>query len=146
MPVILLIDEYDVPLAKAYENGYYEQMVFLIRNLFDQVLKGNENLKFAVLTGCMRISNASNFTGLDNLRVLSVSDVEFDEYFGFTDEEVQEFFSYYRCTDKYHVIKEWYDGYRVGNVDVYCPWDVVCYCAKLREDKNAQPEKYWINT
>ena len=92
MPVILLIDEYDVPLAKAYENGYYEQMVFLIRNLFDQVLKGNENLKFAVLTGCMRISKESIFTGLNNLRVLSVSDVEFDEYFGFTDEEVQEFF------------------------------------------------------
>lgn len=146
MPVILLIDEYDVPLAKAYENGYYEQMVFLIRNLFDQVLKGNENLKFAVLTGCMRISKESIFTGLNNLRVLSVSDVEFDEYFGFTDEEVQELLSYYRCTDKYHVIKEWYDGYRFGNVDVYCPWDVVCYCAKLREDKNAQPENYWINT
>ncbi len=146
MPVILLIDEYDVPLAKAYENGYYEQMVFLIRNLFDQVLKGNENLKFAVLTGCMRISKESIFTGLNNLRVLSVSDVEFDEYFGFTDEEVQELLSYYRCTDKYHIIKEWYDGYRFGNVDVYCPWDVVCYCAKLREDKNAQPENYWINT
>lgn len=146
MPVILLIDEYDVPLAKACENDYYEQMVFLIRNLFDQVLKGNENLKFAVLTGCMRISKESIFTGLNNLRVLSISDVEFDEYFGFTDEEVQELLSYYECNDKYYIMKEWYDGYRFGNMDVYCPWDVVCYCAKLREDKNAQPENYWINT
>ena len=104
-----------MPLAKAYENGYYEQMVFLIRNLFDQVLKGNENLKFAVLTGCMQIPEESIFTWIESIcRVLSVSDVEFDEYFGFTDEEVQELLFYYRCSDKYHAIKEWYDGYRFG--------------------------------
>ena len=141
MPVILLIDEYDVPLAKAYENGYYEQMVFLIRNLFDQVLKGNENLKFAVLTGCMRISKESIFTGLNNLRVLSVSDVEFDEYFGFTDEEVQELLSYYRCTDKYHVIKEWYDGYyKSDDTSLFNPRSVSLALQK------GKCKNYWTET
>lgn len=144
--VILLIDEYDVPLAKAYENGYYEQMSSLIRNLFEQVLKTNSSLKFAVMTGCMRISKESIFTGLNNLRILSVTDIEFGEYFGFTDKEVQELLEYYECSENYNQIKQWYDGYQFGNTEVYCPWDVICHCSKLRVDKTAQPQNYWINT
>ncbi len=144
--VILLIDEYDVPLAKAFEHGYDEQMVILLRNLFEQVLKTNDCLKFAVLTGCMRISKESIFTGLNNLRVLSVSDVEFDEYFGFTDREVKDMLAYYDLQQHYPTMKEWYDGYQFGNVEVYCPWDVICHCAKLCADQDAQPQNYWSNT
>lgn len=144
--VIVLIDEYDVPLAKSFEHGYYEQMVILLRNMFEQVLKTNDSLKFAVLTGCMRISKESIFTGLNNLRVLSVSDVEFDEYFGFTDSEVKEILEYYGLQESYQTVKEWYDGYQFGNVQVYCPWDVICHCGKLRADKDAYPQNYWSNT
>lgn len=144
--VIVLIDEYDVPLAKAFEHGYYEQMVILIRNMFEQVLKTNDNLKFAVLTGCMRISKESIFTGLNNLRVLSVSDVEFDEYFGFTDSEVKDMLEYYGLARHYQTVKEWYDGYQFGNVEVYCPWDVICHCSKLCADEDIHPQNYWSNT
>ena len=144
--VILLIDEYDVPLAKAFENGYYDEMISLIRNLLGQVLKTNSSLKFAVLTGCLRISKESIFTGLNNLRVLSVADTEFNEYFGFTDEEVRGVLEYYDCSESYDTVKQWYDGYQFGNREVYCPWDVICYCAKLRVDKTIQPQNYWINT
>lgn len=144
--VILLIDEYDVPLAKAFDYGYYDQMVGLMRNLFGQALKTNDNLHFAVLTGCMRISKESIFTGLNNLKVLSITDVAFDEYFGFMDAEVKEMLEYYRLTSAYDIIKEWYDGYQFGNTEVYCPWDVICYCSKLRADADAQPENYWSNT
>ena len=145
-PVILLIDEYDVPLAKAFSNGYYEQMVFLIRNLFEQVLKTNDSLHFAILTGCMRISKESIFTGLNNLSVRSVTDLRYDEYFGFTDAEVQELLNYYGFSNCYDAIKEWYDGYQFGNTDVYCPWDVMNYCDTLLDELNAQPENYWVNT
>ena len=133
--VIVLIDEYDVPLAKAFENGYYEQ-----------VLKTNNSLKFAVMTGCMRISKESIFTGLNNFTTFTITDVDFDEYFGFTDREVRKLLKYYACTDKYESIKEWYDGYRFGNVEVYCPWDVVSYLRSLRNDKDAIPQNYWVNT
>ena len=144
--VILLIDEYDVPLAKAFANGYYDQMVFLIRNLLEQALKTNSSLKLAVLTGCMRISKESIFTGLNNFTTFTIADVDFDEYFGFTDQEVRDLLTYYECTDKYGSIKEWYDGYRFGNVDVYCPWDVVSYLRSLRTNREAIPQNYWINT
>ena len=144
--VILLIDEYDVPLAKAFANGYYDQMVFLIRNLLEQALKTNSSLKLAVLTGCMRISKESIFTGLNNFTIFTIADVDFDEYFGFTDQEVRDFLTYYECADKYESIKEWYDGYRFGNVDVYCPWDVVSYLRSLRTNREAIPQNYWINT
>ncbi len=145
-PVILLIDEYDVPLAKAFEQGYYDQMVLLIRSLFEQVLKTNPALKFAVLTGCIRISKESIFTGLNNLRVLSVSDEEFDEYFGFTDQEVRELLEYYDLGEHYDKIRSWYNGYQFGAVGVYCPWDVICYCRKLSTTPDFQPQNYWINT
>ncbi len=144
--VILLIDEYDVPLAKAFENGYYDQMILLIRNLFEQALKTNDSLKFAVLTGCMRITKESIFTGLNNLKILSVTDPRFDEYFGFTDSEVRELLDYYELSGHYGQIKEWYDGYRFGNAEVYCPWDVINYCDILRADLEAQPQNYWSNT
>lgn len=144
--VILLIDEYDVPLAKAFDHGYYDEMVELIRNLFGQALKTNDSLYFAVLTGCMRISKESIFTGLNNLKVLSIADVAFDEYFGFMDHEVRELLEYYRLSVRYDTIKEWYDGYRFGNAEVYCPWDVICYCSKLRGEADAEPENYWSNT
>ena len=144
--VILLVDEYDVPLAKAHMNGYYDQMVLLIRNLFGEALKTNSSLKFAVLTGCLRISKESIFTGLNNLKVRSVTNVRFDEYFGFTDPEVRMLFDYYGFTDSYDTAKKWYDGYRFGNVEVYCPWDVLNYCDSLLDDKDAQPENYWMNT
>ncbi len=144
--VILLIDEYDVPLSKAFENGYFDQMVLLIRNLLEQALKTNNSLKFAVMTGCMRISKESIFTGLNNFTTFTITDVDFDEYFGFTDQEVRDLSAYYGCTDKYQNIKEWYDGYRFGNVDVYCPWDVVSYLRSLRANKEAVPQNYWVNT
>ncbi len=144
--VIILIDEYDVPLAKAYENGYYDQMIFTMQNFLEQALKTNRNLQFAVLTGCMRISRESIFTGLNNFQVLSISDVGFDEYFGFTDNEVRQLLCYYRQEQSYGSIREWYDGYRFGNVDVYCPWDVLNHCQKLLADPSVQPQNYWINT
>lgn len=144
--VILLIDEYDVPLAKAFERGYYDEMVLFIRNMFEQALKTNDSLKFAVLTGCMRISKESIFTGLNNLKVLSVAEVQFDEYFGFTDREVKDMLEYYGLSSHYDEIKEWYDGYQFGNVEVYCPWDVINYCDALRADPDAQPKNYWSNT
>ncbi len=144
--VILLIDEYDVPLAKAHANGYYDQMISLIQSLLGEALKTNSSLKLAVLTGCLRISKESIFTGLNNLKVRSVTDVRFDEYFGFTDMEVKTLLQYYGYPDSYDVAKKWYDGYHFGNVDVYCPWDVLNYCDSLLDDKEAQPENYWINT
>ena len=144
--VIVLIDEYDVPLSKAFECGYYDQMVLLLRGFLGQALKTNENLKFAVLTGCMRISKESIFTGLNNLKVLSVSDVEFDEYYGFSDKEVCELLEYYGLSFTHEELKEWYDGYRFGNVEVYCPWDVICHVSRLCTDSQSLPQNYWINT
>lgn len=144
--VILLIDEYDVPLAKANERGYYNEMVLLIRKLFGAAMKANKNLYFAVLTGCLRVAKESIFTGLNNFNVLSITDVAFDEYFGFTDDEVKQLLHYYRMEEKYEVVKEWYDGYRFGNVDVYCPWDVICYCSKQRHNRSLPPQNYWLNT
>lgn len=144
--VIILIDEYDVPLDKAMQAGYYDNMVNLLRNLFGQALKTNDSLQFAVLTGCLRVSKESIFTGLNNLKVLTIMDVQFDEYFGFTDREVRELLDYYEMSDFYGTVKEWYDGYHFGNVDVYCPWDVVCYCDKLRTNPEEFPGNYWSNT
>ena len=144
--VVLLIDEYDVPLAKAFENGYYDQMIFLIRSLLEQALKTNNSLKFAVMTGCMRISKESIFTGLNNLKVLSITDERYDEYFGFTDTEVREMLKYYEIEDHYEEVKNWYDGYQFGSVEVYCPWDVLNYCDKLKDHGDSFPENYWINT
>lgn len=144
--VILLIDEYDVPLDKAFQYGYYDEMVSLIRNMFGNALKTNPNLFFAVLTGCLRISKESIFTGLNNLKVLTLTDVRFDEYFGFTDTEVKDMLEYYGLSGHYGEVKEWYDGYRFGNVEVYCPWDVINYCDLLKADPNALPQDYWSNT
>ena len=144
--VILLIDEYDVPLAKAYANGYYDQMISLIRSLLGEALKTNSSLKLAVLTGCLRISKESIFTGLNNLKVLTIADERFDEYFGFTDKEVRELLKYYDVADHYDEVKRWYDGYQFGNVEVYCPWDVLNHCDRIRSESNVQPENYWINT
>lgn len=144
--VVVLIDEYDVPLAKAYENNFYDKMVLLLRNLFGNVLKTNASLAFAVLTGCLRIAKESIFTGLNNFTVYSITDDEFDETFGFTSEEVQEMLSYYGLSSHFEEVKEWYDGYRFGNADVYCPWDVVNYCKDHRENQNAAPKNYWMNT
>ncbi|MFR8563638.1 MAG: AAA family ATPase [Blautia sp.] len=143
---VLLIDEYDVPLAKAFENGYYDQMIFLIRSLLEQALKTNDSLKFSVMTGCMRISKESIFTGLNNLKVLSITDERYDEYFGFTDAEVREMLKYYGIEDHYEEVKNWYDGYLFGGVEVYCPWDVLNYCDKLKDHTDSFPENYWINT
>ena len=145
-PVILLLDEYDVPLARAYENGYYDEMVLLLRNLFGNALKSNDNLKFAVLTGCLRIAKESIFSGLNNFKVYSVTSTEFDKTFGFTDNEVKEMLHYYALDDKYNDVKEWYDGYRFGNTDVYCPWDVVNYCKDHKDNPEAPLENYWMNT
>lgn len=144
--VILLIDEYDVPLAKAFERGYYDQMVIFIRNMFEYALKTNDSLKFAVLTGCMRISKESIFTGLNNIKVLSVADVQFDEYFGFTDQEVKDMLDYYGFSDRYDEVKEWYDGYQFGKEEIYCPWDVLNYIREHIGDRNVPPKLYWINT
>ena len=144
--VVVLIDEYDVPLAKAYENNFYDKMVLLLRNLFGNVLKTYASLAFAVLTGCLRIAKESIFTGLNNFTVYSITDDEFDETFGFTSEEVQEMLSYYGLSSHFEEVKEWYDGYRFGNADVYCPWDVVNYCKDHRESQNAAPKNYWMNT
>lgn len=144
--VIMLIDEYDVPLDKAYQSGYYEEMVELIRTLFGNALKTNESLDFAVLTGCLRISKESIFTGLNNFNVYTVKDVHYNEYFGFSDGEVRELLEYYGFMGNYDAIKEWYDGYRFGKLEIYCPWDVVCYCHALKMDASKVPQNYWVNT
>ncbi len=144
--VIMLIDEYDVPLAKAHANGYYDQMIFLIRALLGEALKTNSSLKLAVLTGCLRISKESIFTGLNNLKVLTAADERFDEYFGFTDREVKELLEYYDLSGHYEEVKSWYDGYLFGNTQVYCPWDVLNHCDRIRSSPHARPENYWINT
>ena len=144
--VILLIDEYDVPLAKAHANGYYDQMISLLRSLLGEALKTNSSLKLAVLTGCLRISKESIFTGLNNLKVLTIADERFAEYFGFTDKEVRELLKYYDVMDYYDAVKRWYDGYQFGNVEVYCPWDVLNHCDRIRSEPHVQPENYWINT
>jgi len=144
--VILLIDEYDVPLDKAQQSGYYDEMVTMIRNLLSQTLKSNDSLHFAVLTGCLRIAKESIFTGLNNLRVMSITNMQFGEYFGFTDSEVRDMLKYYGYEDRYEQVKAWYDGYSFGKADVYCPWDVINYCAELRSDPDAVPRAYWVNT
>ena len=143
---ILLIDEYDVPLDKAFQAGYYDEMVSLIRNLLGNALKTNDSLYFAVLTGCLRISKESIFTGLNNLKVHTISDVRYDEYFGFTDSDVDELLEFYGLSSYKAVLRDWYDGYRFGDTDVYCPWDVINYCDELLADPNAVPENYWANT
>lgn len=144
--VILLIDEYDVPLNKAFQAGYYDEMVSLIRNMFGNALKTNDNLYFAVLTGCLRISKESIFTGLNNLNVMTVSDPYFCSSFGFTEEEVLEFLRYYGLEEFQNTVREWYDGYRFGDTSVYCPWDVIKYAQILLRDRDAEPENYWANT
>ena len=144
--VILLIDEYDVPLDKAFQFGYYDEMVNLIRSLLGNALKTNDSLYFAVLTGCLRISKESIFTGLNNLKVHTISDVRYDEFFGFTDAEVEEMLAFYGLSSYKERIRDWYDGYRFGDTDVYCPWDVINYCDELLADPGAEPENYWANT
>lgn len=144
--VILLIDEYDVPLDKAFQGKYYEEMVSLIRNLLSNALKTNDSLYFAVLTGCLRISKESIFTGLNNLKVHTISDVRYDEYFGFTETDVEELLTFYELSSYKDTIREWYDGYRFGNTDVYCPWDVMNYCDELLAAPGTLPQNYWANT
>ncbi len=144
--VVILIDEYDVPLDKAFQNGYYKEMVSLIRGLFGQALKTNEFLQFAVLTGCLRISKESIFTGLNNFKVMSITDSRFDEQFGFTDSEVKKLLSDYGMDSHFDEVKEWYDGYHFGKADVYCPWDVINHADHLRDDSDAKPQTYWINS
>ena len=129
-----------------FENGYYDQMIFLIRSLLEQALKTNNSLKFAVMTGCMRISKESIFTGLNNLKVLSITDERYDEYFGFTDMEVKNMLEYYGMEEHYEEVKIWYNGYQFGSVEVYCPWDVLNYCDKLKDREDSFPENYRINT
>ena len=143
---VILIDEYDVPLDKAFQNGYYNEMVSLIRGLFGQALKTNEFLQFAVLTGCLRISKESIFTGLNNFKVMSITDSRFDEQFGFTDSEVKKLLSDYGMDSHFDEVKEWYDGYHFGRADVYCPWDVINHADHLRDDSDAKPQTYWINS
>ena len=143
---VILIDEYDVPLDKAFQNGYYNEMVSLIRGLFGQALKTNEFLQFAVLTGCLRISKESIFTGLNNFKVMSITDTRFDEQFGFTDSEVKQLLSDYGMDSHFDEVKEWYDGYHFGRADVYCPWDVINHADHLRDDGDAKPQTYWINS
>ena len=144
--VIMLIDEYDVPLDKAYQSGYYDDMVELIRSLFGNAFKTNDSLYFAVLTGCLRISKESIFTGLNNFKVYTVKDVRYKEYFGFTDAEVRQMLEYYGFTEHYDATKEWYNGYLFGNTGIYCPWDVINYCGDLRDASVTEPQNYWINT
>lgn len=143
---VVLIDEYDVPLDRAYQSGYYEAMVDFIRSLFGQVLKTNSSLYFAVLTGCLRISKESIFTGLNNFKVYTIKDVRYREYFGFTDAEVRQMLEYYGFTGQYTAMKEWYDGYLFGNLGIYCPWDVINYCGDLRDGSVTEPQNYWGNT
>ena len=144
--VILLIDEYDVPLDKAFQGGYYDEMVNLIRNLLGNALKTNDSLYFAVLTGCLRISKESIFTGLNNPKVHTISDLRYDEYFGFTNADVDEILKFYGLSSYKDVLRDWYDGYRFGDTDIYCPWDVINYCDELLADPCAEPENYWANT
>ena len=144
--VVILIDEYDVPLDKAFQYGYYREMVYFIRGLLGEVLKTNDSLAFAVLTGCLRVSKESIITGLNNFKILSITDTRFDEQFGFTDTEVRTLLSDYQMEDRFAEVKEWYDGYHFGNADVYCPWDVVNFVDRAKDDREARPEAYWINT
>lgn len=144
--VIVLIDEYDVPLDKAFKNGYYKEMVSLIRGVFGKTLKSNEALQFAVLTGCLRISKESIFTGLNNFRILSITDTYFDEQFGFTENEVKDLLTYYNYEEYFQETKQWYDGYRFGDIDIYCPWDVISYVDLLNISSNKTPQSFWINT
>ncbi len=143
---IVLIDEYDVPLDKAYQSDYYDDMVNLIKMLFGRALKTNDSLKFAVLTGCLRVSKESIFTGLNNFNVYSIKDVQYHEYFGFSDTEVRQLLEYYGFMGKYDIIKRWYDGYHFGEMEVYCPWDVVSYCHALKMNPATEPKNYWVNT
>ena len=143
---ILLIDEYDVPLDKAFQGGYYDEMAALIRSLLGNALKTNDSLYFAVLTGCLRISKESIFTGLNNLKVHTISDVRYDEYFGFTNADVDEMLAFYGLSTYKDVIRGWYDGYRFGDTDVYCPWDVINYCDELLAAPSTPPKNYWANT
>ncbi len=143
---IILIDEYDVPLDKAFQNGYYDEMVSLIRGLFGEALKSNDYLEFAVLTGCLRVSKESIFTGINNFKVLSITDVRFDEEFGFTEDEVKTMLEYYDLQSHMPELKKWYDGYRFGDADVYCPWDVINHVDRLRHESDAAPQSYWINS
>jgi len=144
--VVILIDEYDVPLDKAFQNGYYKEMVSIIRGLFGQALKTNEFLQFAVLTGCLRVSKESIFTGLNNFEINSIVDIDHDEQFGFTDDEVMKLLSDYDRSERYPDVKEWYDGYHFGNADIYCPWDVINFAKKLVSDPSARPSAFWINS
>ena len=144
--VIILVDEYDVPLDKAYQSGYYDSMVELIKVLFGNAFKTNDSLKFAVLTGCLRISKESIFTGLNNFKVYTIKDVRYNEYFGFTDTEVRQMLEYYGLSNQYDAVKEWYDGYMFGNLGIYCPWDVINYCGDLRDGSVTEPQNYWVNT
>ena len=144
--VIMLIDEYDVPLDKAYQSGYYDSMVELVKILFGNAFKTNDSLKFAVLTGCLRVSKESIFTGLNNFKVYTVKDVRYKEYFGFTDAEVRQMLEYYGFSGQYDSVKEWYDGYMFGNLGIYCPWDVINYCGDLRDGSVTEPQNYWVNT
>ena len=143
---VILIDEYDVPLDKAFQNGYYKEMVSLIRGLFGQALKTNEFLQFAVLTGCLRVSKESIFTGLNNFEINSIVDIDHDEQFGFTDDEVMKLLLDYDRSERYPDVKEWYDGYHFGNADIYCPWDVINFAKKLVSDPSARPSAFWINS
>ena len=143
---IILIDEYDVPLDKAFQHGYYKEMVSMIRGLFGQALKTNDDLQFAVLTGCLRVSKESIFTGLNNFKVYAADDVRYDEEFGFTNEEVKKLLANYNLQEHFEKVKEWYDGYHFGDADIYCPWDVINYVDDLLSDPNVQPKSYWINS
>ena len=143
---VILIDVYDVPLDRAYQSGYYDNMVELIKNLFGNAIKTNDSLNFAILTGCLRISKESIFTGLNNFKVYTINDMLCNEYFGFTDKEIQELLCYYGFTEHYPAIREWYDGYRFGSLHIYCPWDVINYCADLRSGNAKKPQNYWVNT
>ncbi len=143
---ILLIDEYDVPLDYAYKSGYYDDMVKLVRTLFGAVFKTNDSLEFAVLTGCLRISKESIFTGLNNFKVYTIKDVRYKEYFGFTDIEVRQILEYYGFSSQYDAVREWYDGYLFGNLGIYCPWNVINYCGDLRDGSVNEPQNYWVNT
>ena len=143
---VILIDEYDVPLDKAFQNGYYREMVSLMRGIFGDALKTNASLAFAVLTGCLRVSKESIFTGLNNFKILSITDSRFDEQFGFTEEEVRELLTAYHAEERLTETKQWYDGYHFGNADVYCPWDVINHVDRIKSDPQAVPEAYWINT
>ncbi len=144
--VIILIDEYDVPLQNAWLNGFYDQMVKFIRSLFDAALKTNDSLEIGVLTGCLRISKESIFTGMNNLKVYSISDVAFSDYFGFTDEEVQQMMKTYGLEQHHNTVKQWYDGYHFGKTEMYCPWDITNYCFDMLQNPDAQPKAYWLNT